>query len=68
MQQYLPMSKLTDPHQYRLGLAMLAADRTSILTREERIAAIALVEDDIVPATWRVRVEAYLLARRAKDA
>ena len=57
---------LLTPRQYRLGLGMLAADRRSGLTREERLAALRIVEDDEpIASAWQRQIVGYLRARSA---
>lgn len=49
--------------QYVLGLAMMAADTTSNLDTDERVAGLAYVTREECPWGWRSRVEAYLVQR-----
>ena len=60
------MATLTDPRQWLLGLGMMAADMRSGLSREERIAALALLAAGDVPGRWRTRIDAYLEQRRVQ--
>lgn len=57
--------RLTEDRQYRLGLAMMAADPASGLAREERVVALHYVTTDTaIPGHWRWRVEGYLDRRQ----